>query len=789
MKMFFTLTSAIAFLFLFPYNGHAQTSWPKIVTTSEGSTIKMYEWQPESSGESSLKARAAISVIENGKADPVFGVAWFTAALNKTSNGYIVESVEIQSIKLPGDRSDEQLEQIERSLEAQVPAWKISFTNDEINSDLKLNQQQESLSKNISNAPPQIIYSTQPSILVSIDGDPKLKKNEEWGVEAVVNSPFTIIKNRDGNFYLYGGKHWYEANAATGPYKYTQQVPSNLTSIESAINDSYKNNNNTDSEENSYTISSIVVTTKPAELVQTEGEASFAAVEGTNLLYVKNTDDDIFMDVNSQNYYVLLAGRWYKSKTLSGQWQFVESDKLPQDFARIPAKSEKADVLSSVAGTDEATDAIQEAQLPQTAKVDRNSATVDVVYDGDPEFQDIDGTSMQYAVNTPNSVLRYRNQYYSVDNGVWFVARSARGPWAVAVERPYEIALIPPRYPVYHVKYVYIYDVQPDYVYMGYTPGYLNTYVYGPTVVYGTGYYYRPWYRTFYYPRPCTWGYNMRYSPYGGWGFGVNINFGWLNVGIGSPWWGYSRAGWWGPSAYRPNYCYRGGYYGYNNRYYGYNGNQRNNVYNNNRYYNSNPNIYNNRRGISSRDIQRNDNRRRDIVNNNGNRRNDGNRIERNYNNRDYNNNNNNRPDINRGNNGNNNNRNNDINNNNRGNGGRDANRIGNGTNNNSRPSREYRPSTNNDYPERNRNNRIINENRGSSPDRTIERSRGTEGGRSREIINRPDNSSRGNNGSGNRAPERSNDVRSGGNNGGNNNSGNGNGGNSGRGGSGRRGG
>ncbi len=25
------------------------------------------------------------------------------------------------------------------------------------------------------------------------------------------------------------------------------------------------------------------------------------------------------------------------------------------------------------------------------------------------------------------------------------------------------------------MKYVYIYDVNPDYVYMGYTPGYLNT--------------------------------------------------------------------------------------------------------------------------------------------------------------------------------------------------------------------------------------------------------------------------------------------------------------------------
>jgi len=40
-----------------------------------------------------------------------------------------------------------------------------------------------------------------------------------------------------------------------------------------------------------------------------------------------------------------------------------------------------------------------------------------------------------------------------------------------------------------------------QYVYVGYTPGYMGCYVYGPTIVYGTGFYYRPWYRTIYYPR------------------------------------------------------------------------------------------------------------------------------------------------------------------------------------------------------------------------------------------------------------------------------------------------
>ncbi len=686
MKIVFTLTQIILSGLLLSVSAQQTGSWPKAATATDGSIIKMYEWQTESFSGNTLQARAAISVIEAGKSDPTFGVAWLSATLESTNQGKVVRSVQIKSIKLPGENLQDKNSIIQAALEKEIQFWNVQFTNEQLNSSLKLNEQQNNLSRTIDNTPPEIIYSRQPAILVSIDGKPTLQQNTEWGVETVINSPFTIIKNRDGNFYLYGGKHWYKAPSAMGPYNYSEQVPQNLTAIESAINESYKKNN-TEEEKNNYTISSIVVSTSPTELIQTEGEAKFAAVEGTSLLYVRNTDDDIFMDVNSQNYFVLLSGRWFKSKTLTGKWQYIVPDKLPNDFARIPPGSEKGEVLASVAGTNEAKEAIEDAEIPQTARVDRNNTSVDVIYDGDPEFDDIDGTHLQYATNSPFSVLRYRNRYYAVDNGVWYESRSARGPWFVSVERPYEVAYIAPRYPVYHVKYVYIYDIGSEYIYMGYTPGYLNNYICGPTIVYGTGYNYRPWHRRYYYPRPCTWGYNMRYSPWSGWGFGVNINIGWFNAGIGNNYWGYSRRGWWGPSYYRPNYCYRG-YNGYGDDYYS---RRRNNVYVSNTYINYNSNIYNNRRGIDSRNNQRyNENRRRDWANNNNYNRNN----ERDRNNPTYNNRNNNRPGNNNGGSGNN------------------RERIG------DRPSRDYRPNGNNDDRNRNRGNEDDNR----PPNRNVER-------------------------------------------------------------------
>ncbi len=717
MKLFFTLLHLVASGFLISSSAQSTGNWPKSTTTSDGYTIKMYEWQTESYSGNTLKARAAIAVIEAGKSDPTFGVAWLTAMLERSGEGLVARSVQVNSIKLPGESLQGKQNIIQSALEKEIPYWNVSFTNEQLNSSLQLNEKQTNLERSINTAPPEIIYSGQPAILVSIDGTPRLQMNSEWGLETVINSPFTIIRNRDGNYFLYGGKHWYKAPAATGPYSYSEQVPQNLTAIETDINDSYKKNN-TEEEKNDYTISSIIVSTHPTELIQTEGEAKFAAVQGTNLLYVRNTDDDIFMDVNSQNYYVLLSGRWYKSKTLSGQWKFVEADNLPGDFAKIPEGSEKEEVLASVAGTIAAKEAIEDAQVPQMARVDRKNATVDVIYDGDPEFEDIEGTHLEYAINSPFSVVRYRNRYYAVDNGVWFESRSARGPWIVSVERPYEIVLIPPRYPVYHLKYVYIYDIAPDYVYMGYTPGYLNNYICGPTIVYGTGYYYRPWHRRYYYPRPCTWGYNMRYSPWTGWGFGININVGWFNIGIGNNYWGYSRRGWWGPSYYRPNYCYRD-FYGYGNDYYS---RRRNNVYISNTYINYNSNIYNNRRGIYSRDnYQYPDNRRRDWAgNNNYNRSNDRGRINQPYNNGNFNNNNNNRNGNNNGGGYNNNNRNRNTDRSNReyrpSNNG-DNNRPG--SRNIERPARQDQPPGDNRSNDRNRNN---NNNNGGDNNRPANR-------------------------------------------------------------------
>ena len=109
-----------------------------------------------------------------------------------------------------------------------------------------------------------------------------------------------------------------------------------------------------------------------------------------DLLAMSNTDSDLFMDVKSQKYYLIISGRWYEAASMTGTWQYVAADKLPATFAEIPKDSKYTDVRASIAGTDEAREAVMDAQIPQTAAVKKETVDLKVSYDGKPEFKSIE---------------------------------------------------------------------------------------------------------------------------------------------------------------------------------------------------------------------------------------------------------------------------------------------------------------------------------------------------------------------------------------------------------------
>jgi hypothetical protein len=158
----------------------------------------------------------------------------------------------------------------------------------------------------------------------------------------------------------------------------------------------------------------------------------------------------------------------------------------------------------------------------------------------------IEGTELFYVANCATPVIKVSDTaWYSCQNGIWFVAKTAHGPWIVATNVPPAIYSIPVTSPLHYVTYVRIYTFDTDRVYLGVTPGYYGTIVSASgTVVYGTGYVYPAYVgATVFVFYPITYGYAATpcWTPWVGWHYGYASAWSW---GVGyyycppAPYWG-----------------------------------------------------------------------------------------------------------------------------------------------------------------------------------------------------------------------------------------------------------
>lgn len=538
-----------------------KNGWPRDMKFKKG-VITIYQPQIENYENNKIDARAALAIKVKDKA-PVFGAMWFTCrtTTDKDLRLVVFDNIEVESLKFPeGDK--EEVETLRKTMTEKLTGQSLTISLDRFTASIEHLDVMHENDADYKSTPPKIFFETSPSVLVFIDGDPIVKEVEDTDFNYVVNTPFFLVQNpKDKRYYLKGGVWWYSSDKITQNWKSIDNPPGDIKKLA----DEAFQGETTDLDSTTALLSEapkLIVSTEPAELIQTDGEPKFEPVSGTELLFLTNSENDIILDIQTQQYYILISGRWYRTKDMTvGNWEYILPADLPEDFREIPAKADIAGVRYSVPGTQEAKDALLENSIPQTAEVDRKKANVNVKYDGTPKFSKIENTSVSYAENADKTVLLIGSKYYCVDDAIWFVSSKVAGPWEVCVEVPAEVQDIPPSSPVYNVKYVYVYDYTPNVVYVGYTPGYYGSYAYYGTVIYGTGYWYQPWYGAYYYPRPVTWGFGVHYNPWTGWGFSYGVSYGWISYG-----WRPYYGGWWGPAGYR--YGYRHGYYhGYHHGY------------------------------------------------------------------------------------------------------------------------------------------------------------------------------------------------------------------------------
>ncbi len=372
------ILALLAFFLTAGGNPQAQDNeWPKELIEETGSVI-IYQPQIERFDGNEFEARAAVAVKLKSQNDvPVFGAIWMLARVDTDRDGRTVtiRDIDVTDVRF-ADASDENKEKLAQYLEGQIQASQYTMSLDRLLTDLDVDMEDID---GLKHDAPVIQLSTEPAVLVLIDGEPSLQEIEGSKLERVVNTPYLIVKDGRKYYLSGGGDLWYGSGSALGPWTVTGRVPEQIQQL---VDPNQDEGGDTEGEP-----PKIVVATEPTELIVSAGDPTWSPIESMGLLYMDNTDSNVFLELSTQEYYVLLSGRWYRGTAIDEEWDHVPNHELPTVFLEIQEDSVNGSVLSQIAGTEQAREAVLDNTIPQTAAISRADSSINVTYDGEPEFE------------------------------------------------------------------------------------------------------------------------------------------------------------------------------------------------------------------------------------------------------------------------------------------------------------------------------------------------------------------------------------------------------------------
>jgi hypothetical protein len=546
MLMFFILLTGTRLAFTDPLPAD-DPGWPRVLKKN-GKELTIYQPQIDSWPEyKNIHVRFAIAVKDVKSKKETFGVAELDAETVVDQSTRVVAVLpKTRELRFPNTTDAEAagLRKVVDELKPFGQAMTISL--DRILAYIDPAQQQLQAQVPLNLDPPKIFHSKKPAILVMILGEPQLQAvvKDKSELMFVVNTNWDIFYDTgEKRYYLLNQQSWLSTtDLVNGPWTSAEALPKGLSSLPEDDNWAEVRKNIPGTPDKNPPV--VLVSKEAAELILTRGEPAYTPIPGTKLLRMSNTDAPVFLNSGDGNSYFLTAGRWFRAASLDGPWTSASND-LPADFAHIPENDPAAYVKASVPGTTEAKDAVLLASVPASTTMDINTpAKVEVIYNGQPSFQAIPSTTVQYATNTASAVFLVNNAYYCCEGGVWYTSPAAAGPWTYCLNVPAAIYAIPPTHPTHNVTYVTVQSTTPSTVIYTQTAGYSGEYVAANGVLmFGAGMivgallndHYNDYYH---YPVPYSYGCGARYSyayggyyraagaygPYGGVGFGAAYN-------------------------------------------------------------------------------------------------------------------------------------------------------------------------------------------------------------------------------------------------------------------------
>src|SRR5262245_59989525 len=287
--------------------------WPRAYKTASGAEMIVYQPQIASwDGRAHMVAYSAVAYQVKWATKPSLGTVKLEANTSVWVDDRLVRFSPVKVTETSfRELSKEQLQDIVAQLDSGIPEYDRLIALDRVLANLDKSQIIPKNLEGIKADPPAIFYSTRRAILLNLDGDPVWSPIANNDLKFAVNTNWDLFSYEPTKtYFLRNERAWLKATDVKGPWTATTELPDSFKKL--PADDNWKDVRAALSPAVAAT-PQVYVSTKPAELIRITGGPTYVPVAGTKLLWVSNTESDVFRLGQSGSVYYLVAGRWFSA--------------------------------------------------------------------------------------------------------------------------------------------------------------------------------------------------------------------------------------------------------------------------------------------------------------------------------------------------------------------------------------------------------------------------------------------------------------------------------------------
>ncbi|HXO96456.1 MAG TPA: hypothetical protein VN857_07720, partial [Chthoniobacterales bacterium] len=259
--------------------------WPREV---DRNGVRFVYYQPqvdEWKNLRELRARVAFTLTPKG-GKPAVGIEELkgdtVADLEKRT--VLINNIEIVAVRFPS-LSDEEAAKMETLLKSNFPGKPLTVSLDRLVASLQSGQENVKPVP-VKTEPPAIFVTTQPAILLSVEGKPVLAPIKGLKLQFVLNTGWDLFfEPSESQYYLLADQTWLSAKSLDGTWRGVGKLPAEFSKLSAANGWEHVQKSATSKTTKTSNVPKVFFTDQPAELIAFAGEPAYQSIKGTQLSY------------------------------------------------------------------------------------------------------------------------------------------------------------------------------------------------------------------------------------------------------------------------------------------------------------------------------------------------------------------------------------------------------------------------------------------------------------------------------------------------------------------------